>query len=354
MVAALEFSKYHPTTLISRQLPSANDAPRVEAVPASLLALLVEFGIHPRRIGVERLHESRLVAWEQEAVFESLAPVAAHVERPALDLALLGVVVTSRRVNLRVSQQANCFSAAIAAARNQEVRLIDATGRRAVSAGKRIHPAKPWAARTLMTSRRSCTADSKLRIAALPGGFVYRLGAANHIVLGIVGRRKPVVGDHSTIEQHLHEYGAEWILEGLPPIADMTPGRISPASVQWTSGTVGIRVGDAALARDTLSSQGLAAGISEALYAAAIKGHDDEALLSVRQVEQKVSHLRSLGRVIARCRFREQESWRQYAEFVVTNLEDKALSTVALREGQVHNYGTASPMQGETADGALV
>lgn len=60
-------------------------------------------------------------------------------------------------------------------------------------------------------------------------------------------------------------------------------GNVSVASVQWTSGEVGRRVGDAALARDILSSQGIAGGISDALYAAAIRSYDDETLPSARQ-----------------------------------------------------------------------
>lgn len=200
LVAALELSKRYSTTLIARQLPSANDAPTVEAVPASLLALLIEYGIHPRQIGVDRLHESHLIAWEHEEFTESLGPVAAHVERPALDLALLNAVITSRRVNIKTGPSQDCFSVAIEASRNQELRMIDATGRRAMSAGKRTHPARPWAARTFLALRQSCTASTELRIAGLPTGFVYRLGSAKYIVLGIVGRGKPITGDHLGIE----------------------------------------------------------------------------------------------------------------------------------------------------------
>src|SRR4029077_9818713 len=106
-------------------------------------------------------------------------------------------------------------------------------------------------------------------------------------------------------------------------MADMKPGRVSAASVQWTSGEVGRRVGDAALARDILSSQGLADGISEALYAAAIQSEDDETLLSLRQAEEKAAHLRSLRNLIAHCRFREVEAWREYAEFVAEHANDQ-------------------------------
>ena len=337
LVAALEFSKNFPTTLIAHQLPSAEDATRVEAVPASLLALLVEFGIHPQQIGVEGLHESRRIAWEQEAMVESRGPVAAHVERPVLDLALLKLVVASGRVNMVLSDHRDGFKAVLEAARRNDVCLIDATGRRSVSASKRVQPARPWAARTFLASRQSCGAGPELRIAALSGGFVYRLGSSRHIVLGIVGRNKTIVGDPVSLERQLLEGGAGWILEGLPAMADLIPGKFSVASVQWTSDGAGWRVGDAALARDTLSSQGLAAGISDALYhAAAVRSDDAATFLSLRQVEQRAAHLRSLEQLIARCRFREEGTWSEYAEFLADQVDPKpAESRVALRAGRL-------------------
>jgi len=338
LMAALEFSKNHSTTLIARQLPSAEDAPRVEAVPASLLALLVELGIHPQQIGVEGLHESRWIAWEQEAIVESRGPVAAHVERPLLDLALLKVVVACGHVNIVLSDHRDAFKAVCEAARcNNDLLLIDATGRRSVSARKRIQPARPWAARTFLALRQSCWAGPEVRIAALPGGFVYRLGSSRHIVLGIVGRNKTIVGDPLTLERQLLECGAGWILEGLPAMSDLIPGMFSAASVQWTSDGAGWRVGDAALARDTLSSQGLAAGISDALYcAAAVRSDDDGTLLSLRHVEQRAAHLRSLEQLIACCRFRKEKTWSEYAEFVADQVDPKpAESRVALRAGRL-------------------
>ena len=77
MVAALELSKRQRTALVTCRLPSADEAPRVEAVPAALLALLVEYGIHPRKVGVERLYETRLVAWEGGECVESVG----HADR---------------------------------------------------------------------------------------------------------------------------------------------------------------------------------------------------------------------------------------------------------------------------------
>src|SRR5262244_1365133 len=88
MMAALELSKHYRTVLLTRRLPSVEEAPRVEAVPAALIALLIKLGIHPGQIGVECLHESRLMAWEHDDCAASIGSAAAHVERPALDVAL--------------------------------------------------------------------------------------------------------------------------------------------------------------------------------------------------------------------------------------------------------------------------
>jgi len=336
LVAALELSKDHPTTLIARRLPSSEDAPRVEAVPASLLALLVEFGIHPQQIGVEGLHESRWIAWEQEAVVETRAPVAAHVERPNLDLALLSRAIACGRVNLVLSHHHDDLKAVLEAAGRNHVRLIDATGRRSLTARNRMQPAKPWAARTFVALRHSCNAGPELRIAALPGGFVYRLGSSKHIVLGMVGRNKTIVGSPLDLEQQLLECGAGWILEGLPAMTELTAGTCSTASVQWTQGEVGWRVGDAALARDTMSSQGLAAGISDALHCAAALRGDDATPLTQRQDEQRGAHLRALEQLIARCRFREEGAWSEYAEFVSDQLAPKLADfKVGLRAGRL-------------------
>jgi hypothetical protein len=277
-----------------------------------------------------------MIAWEREVFEESRGPVSAHVERPALDLALLNAVVTSGRVSIRLSDHPDCFRAAIEAARRKQVRLIDATGRRSASARKRIQPAKPWAARTFLALRPFSSAQTDLRIAALAGGFAYRLGGAKYLVLGIIGRKKTIMGDPLTLEQQLYKSGAGWILEGLPSIRAMIPGKTALASVQWTNEDVGVRIGDAALARDTLSSQGLAAGISEAFYAAAIRNDGDESLFSRRQVEQRLVHLRSLAQLIARCRFRENETWQEYAQFIEEHAYYRQPeSNVALKAGRI-------------------
>ena len=320
IVAALEFSKHQRTTLIASQFPSGSETPTVEAVPAALLALLLEFGIHPRHLMVEELYRSRVVAWEQEGGVKISGPTEAHVERPALDLALFRALVESGRVIFKVGDP-SCVKAAIAAARNKEIRLIDATGRRAVSARRKVHLIRPFAARTFLIARSSSPADGSLRIAALPGGFVYRLGGANHLLLGIAGRKETIVGDCAVLEERIYQCQAGWILDRTPLLSEWVPGRISAASVQWTIEDAATTIGDAALARDTLSSQGLATGISEALHAAASESTADQHLLNLRKIEQRSSHLRSVASLIGRCRFREERAWQDYEEFLQHHAE---------------------------------
>lgn len=341
IVAALELSNHYRTAIITDRVPSAHEATRVEAVPASLLGLLVQYGIHPRKIGVDRLYQARLIAWEKNSFAESIGPAAAHVERPALDLALLDLLNTSRRVKVILSQGPISLDA-IDSLQQRGVRVIDATGRRSVSAIRRIHPARTWAARPFLTSTTACSATGEFRIAALPGGFAYRLGTSRIINLGIVGRGKTVAGDPAELERHLKEYQAGWLLEGLPPLGDMIPGRVSSASVQWTPENDRRRIGDAMLARDTLSSQGLACGISEGLYVAGIRDDEGEELLSRRQLEQRLSHLGSLARLMARCRFGEHDDWKEYQKFIAGHLvRHEPMLRVGLRAGKLQVTRTA-------------
>lgn len=335
ILAALELSKQYKTALITHRLPSHDDRPTVESIPASLLGLLVDYGIHPKRIGVDELHETRLIAWEQENAEKTLGSPAAHIERPALDLALLDALIASQRVKIILTRQP-LSRASIAELQHRSLRLIDATGRRSVSATRRIHPAKPWIARSFLISREYCPAGADFRIAPLSWGFVYRLGSARRLLIGVVGSGKAVAESSLAIEQQIQHWGAGWILDDLPSITEMGEGRRAPASVQWTNGDSGLRIGDAALARDTLSSQGLATGLSEALYTGAIRNRNDQDLFALRQCEQRGSHLRSLAKMITTCRFRESDTWREYSEFVEKHLNERyPASAVALQRGQI-------------------
>ena len=90
LIAALQFARSGGTVVIaSNRLPAPDGPRRVDAVPASFLALLVELGINPIAIGADRLHRVRVSAWPSAEPLVSEGASTAHVERPALDIALL-------------------------------------------------------------------------------------------------------------------------------------------------------------------------------------------------------------------------------------------------------------------------
>jgi hypothetical protein len=239
----------------------------VDSVPASLLALLLEFGVHPAEIGVSELQDTRMASWESRDPVVLRTRATAHVKRPELDLALHREVARSPAVTIVHSLDPNVSRTA--------VRVIDASGRSAVSAVRRVRPAKPFLARTLTTSGNFSRAARAFQLAAMPGGYVYRLGTPDMLTFGIVALRRL---HHAALSCELRQLGLGWILAGLPSLEAMGVGRSGIASVQWSEGPEHpIRVGDAALARDSLSSQGMANGLSDALQAS-----KDEAGLSRR------------------------------------------------------------------------
>lgn len=336
MIAALQLSQRCRTALIAHRLPSPADPPSVEAVPAPLLALLLEFGIHPQQIGVDRLFETRFSAWETATPMRNVGPAMAHVERPALDLALLSKVLAAKRLKIVTGRFSTGRLQAMVGPGWGKCRLLDGSGKRAVSANEILRPGKPWASRSFWVASRGCPASREFRMAALPGGYVYRLGAAGYVGFGRVGRGKMLTASAAEFTRQLRRYAADWVLDGLPPIDTMQPGKVAPASVQWAAGNSFIAIGDAALARDPLSSQGLSCGISEALYAAAIDTLRDEQMFLSRQAAQRSAHLQALTKIIASCRHRDEDAWKGYAEFVARHVAlPSAGADVSLRDGRI-------------------
>ena len=148
------------------------------------------------------------------------------------------------------------------------------------------------------------------------------------------------MADPHDLAARLWEAEAGWMLDGLPDLRAMRPGRTQPATVQWAAAGPGVRIGDAALARDVLSSQGLATGISEALYSAAIATEDDRVLFARRQLGERAAHLAALGETLARCRFREAEPWAGYRTFLVRHSASPSAPSrpsraVGLRRGRI-------------------
>ena len=163
--------------------------------------------------------------------------------------------------------------------------LLDATGRAMAMSSCRVHPPRPWVARPFWriassTQAGHLCADRSFRIAALPFGYAYRLGSNTADMVWVVGRGEPLSHSPASLERHLRSLGAGWLLEGFAPLTSAHTGRSHPASVQWSQDSQCSTIGDAALCRDILSSQGLAAGISDALYAAAARSDDDTRTLA--------------------------------------------------------------------------
>ena len=281
-------------------------SPRVDSVPGPLLALLLEFGVNPAEIGVTELQDTRMVSWESRDPVVRRTRATAHVMRPELDLALRREVARSPGVTIVHTLDPHALQTA--------ARVIDASGRSAVSAVRHVRPAEPFVARTsTATGQFSCAART-FQLAAMPGGYVYRLGTPTLLTFGIVAPKRFHRADWA---YQLRRLGLGWILAGLPSIETMAPGRGGIASVQWSEGgDHPIRVGDAALARDSLSSQGTANGLSDALQAL-----KDEVGLKRRQREERQAHLTSLMREIERCWCSSAASWMAYQTFLRGHLD---------------------------------
>lgn len=330
LIAALSFARSgRHVVVVSDRLPARDDARRVDAVPAAFLALLVELGVNPVAVGADRLHRRRVAAWSSAEPLVTDGAATAHVERPALDCALFDA---ARRAGCAFSRRVSRDGATVTGRDWTAQRCVDATGRAAVTAARRLRAPKPWVARTFWAGVSGH--ERGFAIAQLPEGYAYRLGAATTLSLGLVGRRAAVAGRPSDIAGHLRAH-APWMLEDQPPPGEWQPGGTCAASVQWSDGD-SLRIGDAALARDPLSSQGIAAGASEAMQACAADGPGDHDLIVARQLEQRQAHLRSLLGVLQDGRFSATPAWRTYIDFVARQIDPNLTGwTAAVRHGRI-------------------
>ena len=344
LMAALAAARNSDVALVADRLPSADDPPRVDAVPARLLALLVDFDIPPQALAVEELHEHRWVAWSAKTPRVRRLPPAAHVERPLLDLALLTRVLRHPRIALFLSKTWARDEGVFWGDGWRTRRLVDATGRAAVTSESVIRLERPWAARTLWRISKRDRRGPPFALAPLPDGYAYRIEAQHRVVVGFVGRGRAVNGSPDELEWWLRSAGGSWVLAELPPLAKFEEGRASAASLQWaTSATLPdasrpIRIGDAALARDPLSSQGIAIACSEALFSASVDNETDQRTFEFRQFEQRQSHLAALEKMIAGCLFSTAATWCDYRGFVSQHtLATTAGLAIALRGGKIVN-----------------
>jgi flavin-dependent dehydrogenase len=334
LIAALAASKNGRVALVSDRLPELDGPVRIDSIPGRALALLTEFGVSPRSIGVDRLHEERADSWGSTTPRRNRGAPTAHIERPLLERALLDVVRSTGRISLvraRVTAK-SCEDPGHAVWRAGS--LIDATGRSSISAREKIRPGKLWASRFFWLERKQTHAAPEFRIAPLSSGYAYRLGSISKVGIGIVGRGRMLQRDLRHIERIMHEEGAGWLCQDLPPLDEMNGGASGVCSLQWSEQGKLAQAGDALLARDSLSSQGLAGSLSDALYAVAAVRSDGLESLAQRQRANLRTQLVFLKELLSRCRFRDQPVWRDYDAFIEVSLDAaRAATGPALRDG---------------------
>jgi flavin-dependent dehydrogenase len=311
LVAALHARRLNlPVEIWANRLPSPDDPCRIEAIPAQLVALLVELGVYPRELGVDRLFEQRVTQWRSREVVNSAAPASAHVARPALELSLLKLAA---RAGVRLCEGVKVGD--IRSITNADATILDATGRVASTALHVVRAEAPLVARTFVQATRTADALTGFAIAAGPDGYAYRLSNVRQVALGVVGQGSLLRGNLQTVINRVRTF-APWIVEGLDPDA-ADAGSSGAASLQWCAGSDShvLPIGDAYIARDALASQGLAIGIGHALrtVSALANGGPVDLAGTPLQVEQ---HRRRVEALIADSPFSAAPDWRRYREFL--------------------------------------
>lgn len=298
---ALFAARHGPVVLAARSVPPR---PGVESVPAAVLTLLLELGITPAELDVDRLDRGRLVAWEQAEPEARSSPACAQVDRAALVTALCRRIRCCPQIRMVDRLRAQAEDAVTG-------RLVDATGRRAVTAHDHLRPRQPWVAASCTVPRR--TFDPTMRLAAGAGGYAYRLGSASWLTVGWVGTGVPP-RDADALRRRILDAGAGWLVEQVPLEAMPTTCRVASMSVPVRGPGPVVALGDAALARDALASQGSSIGLSDARLAAghATSGEN----ITQRAAEGRERHLQFLTGVLDSCRHRDAPAWSEYRQWV--------------------------------------
>ena len=298
----------------TNSLGAPRESPRVECVPAQVVALLVEFGVSPKRVGIDALFRQRTMQWADGAVATSPAPDAAHIERPALEIALLE---SALRAGTKIDVlREDLVQELRRRHREGECMLLDASGRSAVTAMERIGPRRPLVARLFHLPTRPSLRGSGLMIAAGPEGYAYRLANASTLTLGVVGRKDFVQGDGRRIVAKIAEF-APWLVRDIPSEL-LQSGASGAASVQWSVGGnfESVLVGDASFAHDALASQGLAMGLSDALKTFVQQNKSVRAPPRSDEKKQISVHCQRIVQQIKRSAFGSARPWVEYSEFL--------------------------------------
>jgi hypothetical protein len=315
---ALFAARHGPVVLAGA--PPTGRARAVESVPAATLTLLLELGVLPREVDAAPLLRRRTASWETAWPVQHDGPACAHLDRGALVHALWRRVAADRRVTVVPRERGRTAAAG---------HRVDATGARARTAVAVTRRPGAWTAASLTLPRRGAAPD--LRLAAAPDGYGYRLGSASLLTLGWVGCGPPP-RDGPALWQRIGHTTAE-LLAALPaPPPEPTHRR--PAGLALpVAATDTVPIGDAALTRDALASQGTALALSDACLAA--DPRTTAAALSTRRAEARDRHVRNLTDVLAACRHADEPAWAAYrrwlAELAAPPADDTRVRTPAVR-----------------------
>lgn len=309
LVAALQARRLgHDVEVLTDRLPSSEHRPHIECVPTQVIALLIDFGVPPARLGVDRVLRTRCLQWDAAAATIDALPYVS-VSRPNLEasIALLaeaaGIRITHRTVSRACIQEID-----------PDFTVFDATGRRAVTAERHWRSIQPIVARSFQFAEVK-PAREGFELAAGPNGYVYRLANRNGICLGVVGRNQK--GTWAEVCDRITRF-APWIVSDLCD-RDFTvvDGKSGPCSLQWAQpGSRALLIGDAFLGRDAISSQGLATGFGTAISAVS---QELTGSLSGRPVDlaiQRTVHAKRVIDQIGAAPFSRHNTWRQYGDFL--------------------------------------
>jgi 2,4-diaminopentanoate dehydrogenase-like protein len=139
------------------------------------------------------------------------------------------------------------------------------------------------------------------------------VGSAHQTSIGWVRPgRPPLTGGQ--LRAYIEKRGAAWLLEGVD-VSDgvFTYRRAASAAIPEPS-TAAIPVGDAALVRDALASQGLSIGLSDACLVADPATTVDD--MTRRRNEAILRHFRHLGQMATTCRYADSPRWARYLAWV--------------------------------------
>ena len=206
LTTALIAARYGQVVIILPQRTRTLPTLRIDCVPVALLALFVELGLHPSQLGASAVHDRRLVAWNSVTPEVVRSAGTVHILRPALENCLLERAREHRAIRFATSLGVI----------PPESRLLDATGRRAITADCRCRPENPAILRAIVLRGVFSRAQQAFRLASLPTGYAYRLGTRDRLMLGLVQGRQQWSENGGSLTDRVRRSGVEWLLAGIP------------------------------------------------------------------------------------------------------------------------------------------